>query len=73
MEDRVSACTYTTCTEDRVSACTDISTDNTGMHIITCPYIFTKDTDVHVVMSTDKSKLKMVVRIRMNAYDEYGR
>ena len=62
-----------TCTEYCVSACTDVSTNITGVHGSTCPYISTKGTGVHVVMSTDESKVKTVVRGRKNMCDEYGR
>ena len=72
MEDCVSACMDATCTEDCVSAYTYVYTDITGVHGSMCTFIYTKCTDVHVVISTDKSNIKTVI-VRANAYDEYGR
>ena len=53
--------------------CTDVSTDGTGLHGSTCPYISTKVTGAHVVTSTEKYKLKTCVHGSTNMYDEYGR
>ena len=62
-----------TCTDDIRSACTDISNDSTGVRRITCLYIPTKGTVMHIVTSTDNSTVNTVVCGRTNAYDEYVR
>ena len=49
------------------------STDGTGVHRSTCPYISTKDTSVHVVTSIDESKVNTFVCGRTDAYYNYGR
>ena len=70
----MSACTdgYA-CTEDHVIACIDVSTDNTSMSRNMCPYISTKGTGMHVVTSTDESKVNTFVCGRTDAYCNYGR
>ena len=60
-----------TCMDDLGSACTDVSTDSTGVHGITCPYIPTKGMGRHGVTSTHNSTVKAVVHCRMNAYENY--
>ena len=73
-EDHVSACTDgSACTEDCVIACIDVSADNTSMSRNMCPYISTKGTGMHVVTSTDESKVNTFVRDRTDAYYNYGR
>ena len=36
-----------------------VSDDNTGLHRSTCLYISTKGREIHVIMPTDESKVKM--------------
>ena len=73
MEDCVIACTDVyACTEDHVSACMYVSDDNTGLHRSMRPYISTKGTGVHVVIPTEKSKVKTFVRGKTDAYDKCG-
>ena len=74
MNYHVSACTYSSaCMEDCVSMLTDGSSDNMGMHRIKGPYIFTKGTGMHVVTSTDESKVNTFVSGITDAYYNYGR
>ena len=72
-EDSVSAYVDVTCMEDCISVCMEVSTDSTGVHRSTCPYICTKDTGVHVVTSTKKYKVKTFICGSMKTYDKYGR
>ena len=73
MEDHVSACKNSyTCMEDCVSICKDGSSYNTGMHISNGPNISTKGTCMHVVTSTDESKVNTFVRGITDAYYNYG-
>ena len=55
-----------------MNTCTDVYAENTGMHGITCPYIYTKGTCVHVVTPIDKSKVNKFIHGRTDAYDECG-
>ena len=72
-EDRVSACTVgSECTVDCVIACMYVSADNTSMIRNMCPYISTKGTGMHVVTSTDESKVNTFVRGRTDAYSNYS-
>ena len=74
MEDHVSACIDSSaCMEDCVSMCTDGSSDNMGMHRSKSPYISTKGTGMHVVTSTDESKVNIFVHVITDAYYNYGR
>ena len=51
----------------------EVYTESTIVHGSTCSYIFTKCTGMHVVTPTEKSKVKMVVRVKSNAYGKYRR
>ena len=73
-EDRVSACTDgSACREDRVIASMDVSADNTRIRRNMCPYISTKGTGMHVVTSTDESKVSTFVPGITDTYYNYGR
>ena len=73
-EDCVSACMDgSACTGDCMIACMDVSDDNTSMSRNMCPYISTTGTGMHIVTSTDESKVNMFVRGRTDAYCNYGR
>ena len=51
--------------------CTDISTESTDVHRITCPYIYTKGTGVHRGTSTEVSMINRLLQGRTNLYDKY--
>ena len=70
----VSACMDgSACTGDCVIACMDVSDDNTSMSRNMCPYISTKGTGMHIVTSTDESKVNMFVCGRTDVYCNYSR
>ena len=56
-----------------ISTHMEFSTDSTGVHGITCPYISTKGMGVHRVTPTGDSTINMLVLGRMNVYYKYGR
>ena len=51
----------------------DVSANNTSTNKNMCPYISTKGTGMHVVTSTDESKVNTFVCGRTDAYYNYGR
>ena len=65
----MSACTYSSaCMEDCVSMCMYGSFYNMGMHRSKGPYISTKGTGMHIVTSTDESKVNTFVSGITDAY-----
>ena len=61
------------CTDGLGGVCNVVSTESMGVRGRTFPYIPTKGTGMHGFMYMENSMVKMVVRGRTNAYDEYGR
>ena len=68
------------CTDACRSMCTDVSnfntgfsTDSTGVHGSTCPYIYTKSTGMQVGTHMDIYMGNTVVRGNTCLYDKFGR
>ena len=50
-----------------------VSAENTDLHRSTCPYISTKVTSMHVLMSKNETKVKTFIYGSTDAYDNYGK